>query len=36
MMDKFKADNKMLSLQLNFVSEVYLTDLVPLSLEKYL
>ena len=34
---KFKTDNKnVLVYQLNFVSEVYLTDLVLLNLEKYL
>ena len=34
---KFKIDNKnVLNFQLNFVSDVYLTDLVLLNLEKYL
>ena len=33
---KFKAINKMLTFQLNFVLEVYLMDVVILSLEKYL
>ena len=31
---KFKADNKKITFQLNFVSEVYLLDLGILSLEK--
>ena len=33
---KFKADNKMLTFQLTFVSKVNLMDLVLLSLEKYI
>ena len=33
---KLKLTIKMLTSQLNFVSEVYLMDLVLLSLEKYL
>ena len=32
----FKADNKKLTFQLNFVWEVFLMDLVLMSLEKYL
>ena len=33
---KFKATKKILTIQLNFVSEAYLMDLVLVSLEKYL
>ena len=33
---KFKVVNKMLTSQLNFVSEAHQMDLVLLSLEKYL
>ena len=33
---KFKIDNEMLTFQLNFVTDVYLMNLVLLSLEKYL
>ena len=33
---KFKVVNKMLTFQLNFVSEAHQMDLVLLSLEKYL
>ena len=33
---KFKSDNKMLTLQLNFVSKAYLRDIVLLNLDKNL
>ena len=33
---KFKSDNKMLTLQLNFVSKAYLRDIVQLNLDKNL
>ena len=33
---KFKADNKNVKFQLSFVSEVFIMDLVLLSLDKYL
>ena len=33
---KFKADNRIVNFQLNFVLEVFLMDLLLLSLEKYL
>ena len=33
---KFEADNRIVNFQLNFVLEVFLMDLLLLSLEKYL
>ena len=33
---KFKAENKILTFQLNFASEEYLMDLMLLTLENYL